>query len=122
MKRWVRPFVLGVALHSFGVGLALVFATAWGLEFGGFSQEATFFARQGGVFHLLVATAYWVEYRRYGTMDFMVLAKSVAVVFLLASLALGAPRLVVGLSALGDGAMLVGALLLRRLAAEGPTA
>ena len=113
LERLRRPFVALVALHSFGVGLALVFATSWGLAFGGFTGEEPFFARQGGVFHLLVATAYWVEFERYGRMDFMILAKGAAVVFLLASLALGAPPLLVGLSALGDGAMLVVALILR---------
>lgn len=107
------PFVALVSLHSLGVGLALVFATSWGLAFGGFTGEGPFFARQGGVFHLLVAAVYWMELRRHGGMDFMVLAKGSAVVFLLASLALGAPPLMVGLSAAGDGLMLVAALVLR---------
>ena len=114
------PFVALVALHSLGVGLALVFATSWGLALGGFEGEGRFFARQGGVFHLLAAAAYWGELRRYGTMDFMVLAKSAAVIFLVCSVALGAPPITVGLSALGDASMLVVALLLGRRPAEGP--
>jgi hypothetical protein len=111
-------FVWLVALHSYGVGLALIFLTRWGLGFGGFEAESYFFARQGGVFHLLVATVYLVEFRRYGTLDFMVLAKATATVFLFCSTALGEPW-VVALSGLGDGSMLVAALVVRRLGRGG---
>lgn len=114
-----RIYVWLVALHSYGVGLALVTVPEWGLAFGGFEAESYFFARQGGVFHLLVATVYLGELRRSGTLDFMVLAKATATVFLGAYVAAGAPW-VVGLSGLGDLLMLVVALALRPGDREGP--
>ncbi len=113
-ERLKAAYVWCIAIHSYGVGLALIFLTEWGLRFGGFEAESYFFARQGGVFHLLVATVYVVEFRRYGTMDFIVLAKAAAAVFLFTSAAMGEPWVVV-LSGLGDGLMLAAALVVRRL-------
>ena len=87
-RRIERLLVVLIALHSYGVGLTLMFATSWGTKFGGWPDVAPlFFARQAGVFHLLIATAYLLEYFRSGTVILLASAKATAVVFLLAMMA-----------------------------------
>jgi hypothetical protein len=101
------PFVWLVALHSYAVGLGLLLAPGLAVTIGGFPEpETLFFMHQGGVFHLVVATGYLIEYRRSGTATLLVFAKTVATVFLGLSWLLPpeAPWLI-GVSALGDGAM-----------------
>ena len=101
----LKPYVLLVALHSVGVGLGLLLMPGLAVTIGGFPEQSTlFFMHQGGVFHLVIAGAYWMEYRRHGTVSLMVFAKTVATVFLTISWLSGAPWLV-GASALGDGLM-----------------
>lgn len=113
-------FVALVALHSWGVGWGLLLIPEWGLELGGFSLTgseagagtgvaALFFARQGGVFHLVVGAAYWAEHRRTGRLDFMIWAKAAAVVFLFGYAATGMPPVVLA-SGVVDALMLLGAL------------
>lgn len=114
--RLLGPFVWLVALHSYAVGLGLLLAPGLAVSIGGFPEpETLFFMHQGGVFHLVVATAYLLEYRRSGTATLMIVAKTVATVFLGLSwlLPAEAPWLV-GVSALGDGAMGLAAWWLSR--------
>jgi hypothetical protein len=106
-NRLLGPFVWLVALHSYAVGLGLLLAPDLAVTIGGFPEQKTlFFMHQGGVFHIVVATGYLLEYRRARTVALMIFAKSVATVFLGLSWLLmpGAPWLV-GFSALTDGAM-----------------
>jgi hypothetical protein len=73
-----------VALHTLAVGVVLLFATEWGLRFGGWSTAPPpFFPRQGGAFHLIAAFAYLWEYYRHGTVNVLLCAKAIATVFLL---------------------------------------
>jgi hypothetical protein len=107
---WERAealLVVLVALHTFAVGAALTFATEWTLSFGGFPDGTpVFFPRQGGAFHIVVAVGYLLEYSRNRGVTLMLFAKTLAVVFLGASLFLaGEHAWSVGLSAVGDGAM-----------------
>ena len=85
---WVGLEKLGVALvvlHSLLVGALLIFFTGWTLEFAGFGGSADyFFPRQSGVFHIVIAIGYAVEYRRSHGITLLLLAKFTAVVFLLA--------------------------------------
>jgi len=68
-----------VALHSFLIGLMLIFATATILGFAGWEEvPRLFFPRQSGVFHIILAAGYWWEYRRHGTIGLMLMAKTVA--------------------------------------------
>lgn len=112
---WEKLFVILVALHSVGVGLILLFFTNWTLDFAGWTRvQDHFFPRQSGVFHLIVAIGYWLEHRRNGQVTLMVLAKSSAVVFLLAMNPwTGAWSMT--FSGIADGLMLVGILVLHRL-------
>ena len=101
----LRPYVLLVVLHSLGVGLGLLLMPHLAVTIGGFPEPATlFFMHQGGVFHLVIAGAYWMEFRRHGTVSLMIFAKTVATIFLTTAWLLGSPWLV-GASALGDGLM-----------------
>ena len=108
--------VVLVALHSLLIGAALMLATDWVLDFAGWQAVThNFFPRQSGVFHLVVAVGYLWEYRRYGEINLMILAKSSAVVFLL----IASPwqeAWSVPFSGVLDGLMLVGMFVVHRLA------
>ncbi len=115
-ERQLRLFAVLVAAHSLAIGVGLV---AWpGLltRFAGFGQvEPVFFARQAGVFHLVLAAGYLLDARR-GSVDFLVAAKLVAVCFLGWATLAGAAPWSVSFSGAADGAMGLGALWLRRRA------
>lgn len=114
-RRIERTLVVLIALHSYAVGLALMFLTRWGTRFGGWPDvEPLFFARQAGIFHLLIATAYLLEYFRNGTVTLLVLAKLTAVVFLGAMMWVEPAPWAVPLSALADGLMAVMVVAIRR--------
>lgn len=115
----LRPLVFLVAVHSWVVGLCLLLVPGWSLAIGGFTDVAsTFFVRQGGVFHLVVATGYVLEHRRHGTVTLLVVAKAAATLFLAAAWTLGEARAwSVLLSAIGDGLMGLAAWYLVRAAA-----
>ncbi|MCD4748175.1 MAG: hypothetical protein K8R59_02275 [Thermoanaerobaculales bacterium] len=83
LEKWL---VILVALHSLGVAVVLVGMPRWAAVFGGWGEvDTVFFIRQGGVFHLVVAVGYLMEYFRHGTVRLLLTAKCVAVVFLLLS-------------------------------------
>lgn len=87
LERWI---VVLIAIHSAGVGLLLLLAPGWSAEFGGWDGiSSLFFTRQAGVFHIVVAIGYLLEYVRSGGVTFLVVTKSVAVVFLTAAFFLG---------------------------------
>lgn len=105
--------VVLIALHSYGVGLMLMFASAFAMRLGGWGDEGTlFFTRQGGIFHLIIATIYLVDYFRRDSIFPIVLAKSTAVVFLGVLAVLGEPWLV-WMSAIVDLLMLISVLWVR---------
>jgi hypothetical protein len=115
-RRLERVAVLLVVLHSVFVGVLLLFFTRWTMDFAGWGTVAEpFFPRQSGAFHLVVATGYWLEYRRSGGITLLLMAKATAVVFLVAlnpwSAAWSIP-----FSGVLDGLMLVGMFVLHRLA------
>lgn len=120
-KRLLSTWVVLVALHSYAVGTFLLFATAWGARFGGFGEVTPlFFARQAGIFHFVIATAYLVERFVHGGVVIMLMAKATAVVFLLAVWLLGVDAWSIPLSAAGDAAMGVATFVLSRRAGALP--
>jgi hypothetical protein len=115
LARAERALVVLIALHSLLVGLLLAFATDWGARFGGFpAVTPLFFPRQAGAFHFVVAAVYLVEYFRYRGVLLLVLTKTIAVVFLGVSAALPDSTWVIPLSGVGDAAMAVAVVSLRR--------
>jgi hypothetical protein len=103
-ERWL---VVLVALHSLAVGVVLLGAPRWAAALGGWGEvDTVFFIRQGGIFHVVVATGYLMEYFRHRTVRLLLAAKGMATVFLLLSW-LGDPTgaWAVPFAALGDGLM-----------------
>lgn len=111
LERWL---VVLIALHSYAVGLMLMAFTEWTLRFAGFGEvEPLFFVRQAGVFHLVVATGYLLEYRASGSVTLMIAAKATAVIFLLLANPWGIAWSV-PFSGIADGLMAVAVLVVRR--------
>ncbi len=105
-----------VALHSFVIGIMLMFTTAWVLDFAGWVEISNlFFPRQSGAFHVIMALGYFLEYRAQGTIRLMLLAKGTAVVFLLI-LSPWKEAWSVPFSGIFDGLMLVGMAFIHRMA------
>jgi hypothetical protein len=106
--------VLLVAAHSVAVGGALLLAPDWATGLAGLGPvQPTFLARQAGVFHLVLAAGYLIELRR-GSVALLVVAKSVAAIFLAASALSGTHAWAVPFSALADALMGAGAAWLHR--------
>lgn len=105
-----------VALHSFLIGMMLIFTTTWVLDFAGWDEVShPFFPRQSGAFHIILAAGYFWEYRVHGTIRLMLLAKATAVVFLLI-MSPWKEAWSVPFSGIFDGLMLVGMAWIHRLA------
>jgi hypothetical protein len=103
LERWL---VILISLHSYAVGFGLIFLTEFGARLGGWEEVVPlFFARQAGVFHFLVATAYLLEYFRHGTVTMLLITKTTAFFFLGAMIVFEPGVWIVPLSAVGDGLM-----------------
>ena len=114
----LEPWLVSlIAAHTVGVGVMLMFAPVWSCTvFGGWpALGPLFFPRQSGIFHFVLAFAYLLEYFRYRGVTIMVVAKSLAVVFLLACAALDSVPWVVPFSAVTDGLMGLTVIAVRRL-------
>jgi hypothetical protein len=87
------------------VGIALAAFPDWSTALAGFGPvRPVFFARQAGVFHLVLAAGYVAELRR-GSVTLLVTAKAVAAVFLLGSALTGPSAWAVPFSGAADGVM-----------------
>ena len=108
--------VVLISVHSLAVGVFLVFFPDWSAAFGGWGEvEHRFFARQGGVFHLVVAGGYLHEYLRYRGIALLLLAKSMAVAFLVVMTVINVDGAwATPVSALSDGAMLLAVVIVHR--------
>lgn len=119
---WRRLEQIGVWLvfvHSLAIGIALMFATQWVLDFAGWDHvKHLFFPRQSGAFHIVLAVGYLWEFYRHRGIKLMLMAKGTAVVFLLV-LSPWQEAWSVQFSGLMDGVMLVGMGVVHRLANRG---
>jgi hypothetical protein len=110
-----KALVILIAFHSMAIGAGALVATEWGLRFSGFSGASPlFFPRQVGVFHIVTACAYLIEYCRYRGVAVLVTTKVIAVLFLVAMMVVDRLPWVVPISALGDGLMLAAVLAVHR--------
>ncbi|MEJ2085181.1 MAG: hypothetical protein P8Y44_05805 [Acidobacteriota bacterium] len=109
--------IVMIAVHSFTVGVFLLFFTRWGVAFGGWQDlHLTFFARQVGAFHFVVAIGYLLEYFRYREVTFLLLTKIIAVLFLVSMMMVEPVPWALSLSALGDGLMALLVIFVHRRA------
>ncbi|MGB5161455.1 MAG: hypothetical protein WBP10_00940 [Thermoanaerobaculia bacterium] len=120
---WPRAetwLIVLISIHSYAVGFFLLFLTRWGADFGGWGEVSPlFFARQAGIFHVVVATGYLNEYFRYGGISLLLTAKIMAVLFLVSMMMVAEPApWTIPLSAIGDGAMGLVAYLVHRKAQQ----
>jgi hypothetical protein len=101
-----RVLVILVVLHTLAVGLALMAVPEWALRFGGWERVSPlFFPCQAGVFHLVLALGYLLEYCRHGSVTFLVGAKTIAFVFLITAALIGGVPWIVPFSGVTDGLM-----------------
>jgi len=112
LERW---YVILVSLHSAIVGGMLLAVPEWAVSFGGWGEaDPIFFVRQGGAFHFVAVFAYLVEHYRCRGIMVMVMAKSMAFVFLVSCALFGGEPWAVGVSGLADGLMAVLAVVIHR--------
>jgi len=95
-----------IALHSIIVGCMFLMAPDWTMTFAGWqSINPAFFAYQAGIFHVVLAVAYILEYRRYRGVSIVITAKSIAFVFLITATIIDPIPWAVWTSGILDGAM-----------------
>jgi hypothetical protein len=114
-----KPLVSLIALHSYAVGLMLLVFPDWSVHLGGWPDAVypQFYIRQGGAFHIVLATAYLIEYYRTRSVTLLIFAKCCATVFLTScSITYGEPW-VLPFSAASDAAMGLCAFIVHRKAA-----
>ena len=108
-----------VALHSFVLGVLAMAAPEWGVRFGGFGEASPlFFPRQVGVFHVVVAIAYLIEWVRYRGVAVLLMAKSTAVVFLGLQMLFTRLPWIVPVSLAGDAVMALAVVFVHARARE----
>ncbi len=110
----LRLFLLLIALHSLITGVMLItLPPSWMTPFGFNAITEPFFKAQGGVFHLVMVAAYLPAARNPNAnqvlIRFSIIAKLMAVLFLIPYFIFVSSNLVVLLSGLGD--LLMGAIL-----------
>ena len=111
-----------ISLHSFIVGVMLMFFADWAVHFAGWSgADPIFFIWQAGAFHFVLATGYLVEYSQHRSITLLLIAKSMAFVFLIGGSLLHPTPWSVWFSGLADGAMALTAYLVHRAVSSGQT-
>ncbi len=109
-----------IALHSFIVGIMLMFFSEWAVAFAGWDgADPIFFIWQAGAFHFVLAAGYVVEYKQHGTINMLLIAKSSAFVFLIGGSLIADTPWSVWFSGFADGAMALVAYLVHRAVARG---
>ncbi len=110
-----RALITLISLHSFIVGIMLMFFAQWAVRFAGWhGAEPVFFIWQAGAFHFVLATGYLVEYWRSRTITLLLIAKTTAFVFLIGVSLLVDTPWSVWFSGVADGAMALTVYLAHR--------
>ncbi len=112
-----------MAIHSFFVALGLIFLPTKFLPYFGFlGYSGRFFQMQSGVFHIVMSSAYLMGAYQFkqsnALVQFAVLAKSIATIFLITIFIFYEPNWMILLSAIGDGGMALVLFLLFRTCKE----
>jgi hypothetical protein len=110
-----RVLIFLISLHSFIVGIMLMFFAEWAVQFAGWhGADPIFFIWQAGAFHFVLATGYLVEYSRSRTITLLLIAKTTALVFMIGGSLLAETPWSVWFSGFADGAMALTAYLVHR--------
>jgi hypothetical protein len=110
-----RILIFLISLHSFIVGMMLLFSADWAVRFAGWAgADPIFFIWQAGAFHFVLATGYLLEYSRSQTISLLLVAKTIAFVFLIGGSLLTETPWSVWFSGFADGAMALVAFLVHR--------
>ena len=110
-----RILIYLISLHSFIVGIMLMFFAEWAERFAGWhGADPIFFIWQAGAFHFVLATGYLVEYSRSKTITLLLIAKTTAFVFLLGGSLLHETPWSVWFSGFADGVMALTAYYVHR--------
>jgi hypothetical protein len=109
-KKALRLIILLISAHSFVLGIAMLFFSRSVTQSFGFGMNGgVFWQSQSGIFLIILAIAYYLAYRELERgrilVNFLVISKGLAVLFLLTHyMFFGAP-LGILFAAAGDGAM-----------------
>ena len=115
-----RALIILIALHSIIVGVMLLFFAEWAIKFAGWSgADPIFFIWQAGAFHFVLVTGYLVEYFRWRSISLLLIAKTIAFIFLIGGSVLTDTPWSVWFSGLADGAMALVAFLVHRAVRSG---
>jgi hypothetical protein len=110
-----RILIFLISLHSFIIGVMLMFFADWAVHFAGWAgADPIFFIWQAGAFHFVLATGYLVEHFQHRSITLLLIAKSMAFVFLIGGSLLYPTPWSVWFSGLADGAMALTAFLVHR--------
>ncbi|MBT6687065.1 MAG: hypothetical protein HOB05_12105 [Bacteroidetes bacterium] len=101
-----------ISIHSFIVGIGLIFFSGNLIEYLGFQfVNERFFQVQGGVFHVIMSICYLLpvlEYKKYESLIiFSIIIKLCATTFLMIYFLFVDSILLILLSGIGDGAMAI---------------
>ncbi len=117
ITRNMEKILIGlIVLHSFIVGIMLMFFAEWAVAFAGWANGAdpVFFIWQAGAFHFVLAAGYVAEYRRSRSIQLLLIAKTTAFVFLIGGSLIAVTPWSVWFSGFADGAMALTAYLVHR--------
>ncbi len=117
-----RLLIILVALHTLIIGLVFLTVPDWAVKFGGWPQNIRpiFFGRQVGIFHVVLACGYLIEYFRYHGIGLIITAKSIALVFLLITPLFHEVPWAVPVCGVVDGAMALVVWLVHRAVSPDP--
>jgi hypothetical protein len=97
-----------IALHSIIVGTMFLLVPQWTIRFAGWQGiDPIFFAYQAGIFHVVLASAYLLEYHLYRGVSIVVTAKIIAFIFLITATLIDPIPWAVWTSGVLDGGMAV---------------
>ena len=110
--KWLKILLYLYAFHSFAVALGLMFLPPEFFSIFGFEGcQESFFKSQAGVFHLVMVVAYLIGATKfeasYNLIWFIIMAKSIALVFLASYFVLFDRIWMIAISGIGDGAMAI---------------
>ncbi len=109
-KKYLSYFLFLISVHSFAVGVGLLFISPAILEFFGLvDYKESFFQAQGGVFHIAMSVAYVMAglnlEKSLRLIQFIIAVKFIAFVFLIVYYLFVLSAWLILLSGIGDGLM-----------------